>query len=70
MLAFAFTGCATYNHSSAWEYKAATCTGDSQDVEKQINDMTQQGWHFVSIAAGAGDATHWPTAILVFKRAK
>jgi len=80
--AFAVTGCAMFSHSSSStstskssspkapseEYKVLTCAGDAQDVEAQINNMAQQGWHFVSMSAGGGDLTHYPTAILVFKK--
>ncbi|HXC35526.1 MAG TPA: hypothetical protein VNV43_06590 [Candidatus Acidoferrales bacterium] len=30
--------------------------------------MADQGWHFVSMSAGGGDTTHYPVAILVFKK--
>jgi hypothetical protein len=70
-LAFAVTGCMTFSHSSSsLEYKAVTCAGDGPDVENQINDMTKQGWHFVSMSSGGGDVTHYPVAILVFKKHK
>ena len=70
-LAFAFTGCMTFSRSSSSvEYKAVTCAGDGPDVENQINTMTAQGWHFVSISAGGGDVKHYPVAILVFKKEK
>lgn len=52
------------------EYTAVTCAGDGPDVENQINTMTKQGWHFVSISSGGGDASHYPVAILVFKKNK
>ena len=67
-LMLGLTGCATCKDSGAWEYKAVPCY--SQDVGKTINDMSQQGWHFVSLSAGAGDATHWPSALLLFKKHK
>ena len=69
-LAYAVTGCMTFSHSSSEEYTAITCAGDGPDVEKEINTMTQQGWHFVSVAAGGGDLKHYPVAILVFKKHK
>ena len=74
--AFAVTGCSTFKHmtssssSSDDEYKVVTSAGDGPDVEKEINDMSQQGWHFVSVSAGGGDVTHYPVAILVFKKHK
>jgi hypothetical protein len=68
-LAFAFSGCSTFSHSSpSAEYKAVTCAGDGPDVENEINTMTKQGWHFVSISSGGGDVTHYPVAILVFSK--
>jgi Domain of unknown function (DUF4177) len=72
-VAFAVTGCSTFKHmtsssSSSEEYKVVTSAGDGPDVEKEINDMAQQGWHFVSISSGGGDLTHYPVAILVFKK--
>jgi Domain of unknown function (DUF4177) len=69
-LALTFTGCATCSHSAAWEYKVVTPYADAVTVEKQINDLTQQGWHLVSVSAGGGDATHVPETIIVFKRHK
>ena len=71
-VAFAITGCKTFSlsSSSSEEYTAITCAGDGPDVEKEINTMTQDGWHFVSIAAGGGDVKHYPVAILVFKKHK
>jgi hypothetical protein len=50
------------------EYKCVTCAGDGPDVENEINNMTKQGWRFVSMSSGGGDVTHYPVAILVFKR--
>lgn len=69
-LALVFTGCATSSNTAAWEYKVVTPYADAATVEKQINDLTQQGWHLVSIAAGGGDVTHTPQAVIVFKRHK
>lgn len=56
--------------SSSVEYKSVTCAGDGPDVENEMNTMTKQGWHFVSMSAGGGDATHFPVAILLFKKHK
>jgi hypothetical protein len=73
-LAFAVSGCAMFSHSSSSstttspEYRAVTCAGDGPDVENEINTMSAQGWHFVSISAGGGDVKHYPVAILVFKK--
>jgi hypothetical protein len=77
-LAFAVSGCAMFSRSSSPssrsssspEYRAVTCAGDGPDVENEINTMTAQGWHFVSISAGGGDVKHYPVAILVFKKEK
>jgi hypothetical protein len=67
--AFAVTGCKIMSpSSSSMEYKAVTCAGDGPDVENEINSMTKQGWHFVSMSSGGGDVTHYPVAILVFKK--
>jgi hypothetical protein len=63
-----FTGCATYSHSAAWEYKAIDCY--CQNVGKTIDDMRQQGWCFVSMSAGGGGPTNAPEAVLLFKRHK
>jgi Domain of unknown function (DUF4177) len=70
VLALAFTGCATSSHSSAWEYKVVTEYADATKLEAQINDITQQGWRLVSVAAGGGGPTTVPTTILVFKKHK
>lgn len=67
-VALAVTGCKTFMFKSSMNYKAITCAGDGPDVENEINTMTRQGWHFVSMSAGGGDATHYPVAILVFKK--
>jgi hypothetical protein len=71
-VAFAVSGCAMFSRSSSSssspEYRAVTCAGDGPDVENEINTMTAQGWHFVSISAGGGDVKHYPVAILVFKK--
>ncbi|HEV2328338.1 MAG TPA: DUF4177 domain-containing protein [Verrucomicrobiae bacterium] len=76
-VALALTGCKTFSHSSSSstssttsspEYKCVTCAGDAPDVENEINTMANQGWHFVSMSAGGGDTTHYPVAILVFKK--
>ncbi|MGH7939825.1 MAG: hypothetical protein ACREFR_01980 [Limisphaerales bacterium] len=74
-VAFAVSGCKTFSHltsssSSSNEFKVVTSAGDGPDVQKTINDMTEQGWHFVSISSGGGDLKHYPVAILVFKRHK
>lgn len=69
-LTLGITGCSTCCDSAAWEYKAVNCTGDSQDVQKQIDNMTKEGWCFVSISGGGGDATHVPYDVLIFKRHK
>ena len=68
-LALIFTGCATYNDSSAWEYKVVTPNLNAATVEKQINDLTQQGWHLVSVTAGESGGGV-PMTVLVFKRHK
>jgi len=67
-LALVLTGCTTCSNSATWEYKAVPC--HSQDVGKTIDDMKQQGWDFVSMSAGGGDAVNWPSAILLFKKHK
>ena len=67
-VALSLSGCASCHDSTAWEYEAVPSY--SQDVGKTISDMEKQGWRFVSLSAGAGDATHWPSAILLFKRHK
>jgi outer membrane lipoprotein SlyB len=65
-LAFAFTGCATGDHSAAWEYKAVNAqTNLEGGIEKQINDLTKQGWHLVSVSAGGDNTT-----VIVFRRHK
>ena len=71
-LVLGFTGCATCSHSTAWEYKVAIVSGNmvaTNNVpvaEETINNMTQQGWHLVSVSAGGSD----PKVVLVFKRHK
>jgi hypothetical protein len=68
-LSVAFTGCAT-SHSKAWEYKAVTAwVGDPPtNVEAQINTLTEQGWHLVSVSTA--DKNEAPYALILFKRPK
>ena len=77
ILAVTFTGCATYGHSGAWEYKVDTIGAGSlalgptnkqleSGVQKDINSMTEHGWHFVSISPNGNK----PEVLLVFKRHK
>ena len=64
------SGCAVLKPSAGRQYKAVNGYADGPHVQRQINDMAQQGWHFVSISTAGGDATHWPDAVLVFKKHK
>jgi len=71
-LALVVTGCATSNHSTAWDYSVQTVAGNVYTknnepvAQETINRMTQQGWHLVS-ASAAGEE---PKIVLVFKRHK
>ena len=67
-LSVLFTGCAT-SHSKAWEYKAVTVWADPPtNIEAQINSLTEQGWHFVSLSTA--DKNEAPYAVILFKRHK
>ena len=67
-LSVTFTGCAT-PHSKAWEYKAVTVWVDpATNIETQINTLTEQGWHFVSLSTA--DKNEAPYAVILFKRPK
>ena len=68
-LSVTFTGCAT-SHSKAWEYKAVTVWVDpgATNIETQINSLTEQGWHLVSVSTT--DKNEAPYAVILFKRRK
>jgi len=67
-LSLTLTGCAT-SHSKAWEYKAVTVWVDpATNIEAQINSLTGQGWHLVSVSTA--DKNEAPYAVILFKRRK
>jgi hypothetical protein len=69
-LMLGFTGCATDHDSSAWEYIMVT-TNVGSEAETKINQLTEQGWHLVSMSAVADRGVDQPdTAVLVFKKHK
>ena len=68
-LSVTLTGCATC-HSKAWEYKAVTVwvQDPPTNIEAQINSLTAQGWHLVSVSTT--DKNEAPLALILFKRPK
>jgi hypothetical protein len=67
-LSVTFTGCVT-PQTKAWEYKAVTVWVDpATNIEEQINSLSDQGWHFVSVSTA--DKNEAPYAVILFKRRK
>ena len=70
VLVFGASGCATHSRCTASEYKVVQ-TFDYR-LEKQLNELSQQGWTVVSIttsqtAAGEGGASK---VVVLLKRPK
>ena len=71
LLAFALSGCATCREHHAVEYKVVRAFA-YPSLEKQLNDLSQQGWSVISISTSQQSVGKdgVPEVIVLLKRAK
>jgi hypothetical protein len=70
ILVFGASGCATHSRCTASEYKVVRDFAYAR-LEKQLNDLSQQGWTVVSITASRESTdTSVPEVIALLKRQK
>ena len=63
-------GCATHGRDTAFEYKVLQVDAN-HSLEKQLNDLSQQGWLVVSITTSRLDTDNrFPEVIALLKRPK